>query len=182
MAASVDTIAAGGVVDQAIVDWFAAHRSSAVVSVARAVTYLGSSTAAVVSVALIGFLVTRSRRDLRQSLAVAATLVLGALAARQVTAGLKVFIERPRPQWPATTVGGYSFPSGHATAAGFVAVVAGSLLPGRWRWLSIPFAVAIPLTRLVLGVHYLSDVAAGLAVGAALAIVSVLMARRVTNR
>lgn len=67
---------------------------------------------------------------------------------------------------------GFSFPSGHAVA---VAVVYGGLaLLARSRRasaLAVVIAVVVSLTRVVLQVHYLVDVAAGLAVGTAYLIV-----------
>ena len=65
--------------------------------------------------------------------------------------------------------GSTSFPSGHALgAAAFWTAMAVLLLPlwGRWAW---ALAVGVPLlvaaTRVLLGVHYASDVVAGLLVG-----------------
>ena len=66
-----------------------------------------------------------------------------------------------------------SFPSGHsATAAAFYATAA--LLLGRWRTrparailagLAVAVAVAVAASRVLLDVHWLSDVIAGLALG-----------------
>ena len=63
---------------------------------------------------------------------------------------------------------GFGFPSGHAVSA--VVVYGGlALLVGGRRSAAAAAAlcVAIPLSRIALGVHYLVDIAAGLAVGAA---------------
>lgn len=59
-----------------------------------------------------------------------------------------------------------SFPSGHATTAGAVAVGVMLLLP-RWRMLCILFMVAIAAARVLLLRHYCADVMAGLYLGAA---------------
>ena len=59
-----------------------------------------------------------------------------------------------------------SFPSAHATST-----TAASILMGRATGLPLPALLVPPmaLSRLVLGVHYPSDVITGMAVGAAVA-------------
>ncbi len=61
-----------------------------------------------------------------------------------------------------------SFPSGHATTAGAL-IVAGALIFPRLRWAFVAFGLAIAFSRIVVGAHYPSDVAGGLAVGGAVA-------------
>jgi membrane-associated phospholipid phosphatase len=64
----------------------------------------------------------------------------------------------------------FSLPSDHATMAG--AVAAGLFLANR-RWGTIAAAAALLMafTRVYVGAHYLSDVLAGLALGAAVAVI-----------
>ena len=68
--------------------------------------------------------------------------------------------------------GGFSFPSGHATGATAVYGSLGLLLTigrRRWRYLLAGGAIGlISLSRLVLQVHYLRDVFAGMTLGAVL--------------
>ncbi len=59
-----------------------------------------------------------------------------------------------------------SFPSGHATTGGAIALVLALLFP-RWRWFFILAGLTIAISRPVLGVHFPSDVVAGFAFGAA---------------
>lgn len=62
-----------------------------------------------------------------------------------------------------------SFPSGHSTTMGalFMAVM---LLHRRAGWIMLPVSLLIALSRLVVGAHYLSDIAAGWLLGAWLAL------------
>lgn len=97
----------------------------------------------------------------------------------EVAPASKLLLERPRPSWadPITTVGATSFPSGHATAAataGVALMVVGlAVVHARDRRIAVLVAgvalvVAVAASRVFLGVHYLSDVAGGVALGTAL--------------
>jgi undecaprenyl-diphosphatase len=65
----------------------------------------------------------------------------------------------------------YSFPSGHALHAVSFTTLAVSHDP-TLALLLLPLALAIAASRVVLGLHYPTDVAAGAVIGAALAIAS----------
>ncbi|MFH8442895.1 phosphatase PAP2 family protein [Streptomyces sp. NPDC018026] len=85
--------------------------------------------------------------------------------AHVVSMGVKRVVRRPRPAHVVPlvrTAGRHSFPSSHATSAAAAAVVFGTL-GVRAAW---PLAAAVCASRLVVGVHYPSDVAAGAALGA----------------
>lgn len=96
---------------------------------------------------------------------------------------VKVAVGRPRPTFdePIATAFGKSFPSGHSMSSlicyGAVLLIVMPLIPHRWRRLSIAataFWVAlIGVSRLALGVHFISDVLGGYALGAAWLIGSV---------
>jgi membrane-associated phospholipid phosphatase len=70
-----------------------------------------------------------------------------------------------------------SFPSDHATGA-FAIAVAVLLISWRVGLGFLLFAAAIAVSRVIVGVHYPSDVLAGAAIGSACAIVVVLGLRR----
>lgn len=77
----------------------------------------------------------------------------------EVISGLHVLVDRTTD---------FSFPSDHATAAG--AVAAGLWLAHRrWGKVAAALAVLMAFTRVYVGAHYLSDVVAGLVLGAAVA-------------
>jgi len=62
----------------------------------------------------------------------------------------------------------YSFPSGHTLHAVSFTWQAGAHFP-ELLWVLVPLAALIGASRVVLGLHYPSDVLAGAAIGAALA-------------
>jgi undecaprenyl-diphosphatase len=87
---------------------------------------------------------------------------------------LKHWAKRPRPftadprihAWIAP-LDEYSFPSGHTLHAVSFGLVACAWYPFLC-WLLLPFAACVALSRVVLGVHYPSDVFAAACIGAAL--------------
>lgn len=88
-----------------------------------------------------------------------------------VDGALKAAIGRTRPaprrhRYPFRQPVSTSFPSGHASASAFALVVLGEDDP--WIALYLPLAVAVAWSRVHVGVHHLSDVLGGAAIGAAL--------------
>ena len=69
----------------------------------------------------------------------------------------------------------YSFPSGHTLHAVSFTTLGVSSFP-ELAWLLVPFAVLVAASRVVLGLHYPSDVAAGGVIGAALAMAGMYIA------
>ncbi|MBU6426453.1 MAG: bifunctional DedA family/phosphatase PAP2 family protein, partial [Rhodospirillales bacterium] len=87
----------------------------------------------------------------------------------------KLSLQQPRPEALYHGWNAYSFPSGHATASvalyGFLVVLICREVGGRIRLAvtlaAVLFVGAVAFSRLYLGVHWLSDVMAGLAFGIA---------------
>jgi undecaprenyl-diphosphatase len=68
----------------------------------------------------------------------------------------------------------YSFPSGHTLHAVSFTILAVHSFP-ELAWLLVPFATLIAASRVVLGLHYPSDVAAGALIGTGLATLSMVL-------
>lgn len=82
---------------------------------------------------------------------------------------LKQLIHRARPDgdWGGIYrhVDPHSFPSGHATRAAMLAVLALALGPDWFGWLIFVWAPLVCISRILTGVHYLSDILGGLVLG-----------------
>lgn len=121
--------------------------------------------------ALAIWLSARGRRRL------AAFVVVTVAVSPILNSLLKSAIDRARPavSEPVAHAGGYSFPSGHAqnatVAAGVLVVVFLPALRGRRRTAALIAApvwvLLVCFSRVGLGVHFVSDVVAGVVVGVA---------------
>ena len=101
-------------------------------------------------------------------------LLLGFFMERPLYAALKNLFRRNRPsvalELPGYITPGdrFSFPSGHTSAAFLVTTLAGCFHP----WLALPlliWASLVGMARVILGVHFPSDIVIGALMGAGLA-------------
>jgi membrane-associated phospholipid phosphatase len=142
---------------------------------ARVLSHFGEHSIGWIAVSALGAAIQPRRR--RAWLAVGG----GALIAHAVAVVIKRVVRRERPHHRAVAVNvgtpsRLSFPSAHATST-----TAASILLARTTGLPLPVVLVPPmaLSRLVLGVHYPSDVLAGVAVGAVVAKTVGIVADRV---
>jgi membrane protein DedA with SNARE-associated domain/membrane-associated phospholipid phosphatase len=159
--------------DLGVMRFSVAHRVGWATGVMKAVTWLGSNAVLIPLVFGIGAYVLVKSRDWRPFMLLAAALA-GSNAWDRI---FKSLVGRERPPTPIhlITVSGYSFPSGHATAAiavwGATAIVFSTGLKGArkaavWAGAGI-IATLVACSRVYLGVHWWTDVVAGLALGGA---------------
>jgi membrane-associated phospholipid phosphatase len=136
-----------------------------VLPASRALSHFGEHSAGWLAVSLLGAAVSPGRRR------VWLTAGAGAFVAHAAAVVIKRVVKRQRPDHPAIAVNvgtpsKLSFPSAHATST-----TAASILLARATGLPLPWILVPPmaLSRLVLGVHYPSDVLTGVVVGTAVA-------------
>ncbi len=156
--------------DLRVTTWLVASRSPALTFFMKAVTTLCSP----VVLLLVCLLLMAVYRTKHYSIPIAVNLMVSVTLNHSIK---NVFLrERPPLIFHAVTETGFSFPSGHAMAAGafygfLIYMVAQSDMPKRRKhWLIALITVLIgliALSRVYLGVHYLTDVTAGLAVSTA---------------
>lgn len=115
----------------------------------------------------------------------AAALVLLTTAAAQTlaTSGLKLLYARPRPTMfdHLDRITDLSFPSGHAAQNACLWLLIALLLDRRLLALGGPLILMIGVSRVVLGVHWPSDVLGGWLFGAACALIGADVARRLPD-
>ena len=159
--------------DVAVLQWMGRHHTNLLTQMATELTYLGTGSVVLTIVAVAALFLWHTEHKH------SARLLLAAVAGNILLNGmLKLVFSRPRPdvfEWQTHAVSS-SFPSGHAMSAtvcyGTVAYLVLRLQKHHWsRVLTGTCAVILILlicaTRLYLGVHYPSDVIAGILVGLA---------------
>lgn len=155
--------------DAAIVTWITENlRSPLLNPVMIFITYLGEKGIFWITIGLILCFTRRFRKHgilMLLSLAVGCILGEGILKnlfgrVRPVdTLGLQLLIEHP---------GGFSFPSGHSCSS-FNAAMCLHLTNRKWSIPSFAVAFLIAFSRVYHGVHYLTDILAGAALGVLMA-------------
>ena len=106
-------------------------------------------------------------------------LIIAILLTALVVFVVKLLVRRKRPEgeWGKfyRQTDPHSFPSGHSVRAMMLAVVVLGLGPLWLGLLLFPWAVLVGLARVAMGVHYLSDVLAGMLLGLLIGIVVLLV-------
>jgi membrane-associated phospholipid phosphatase len=148
--------------DRHLERWVVEHRVGFLNPVFEGLSYAGSYGALWLAIAIV-FALLRRRPEIFVSALVAD--VLGELS----TDALKAAIPRSRPHLhPLVSVPHtHSFPSGHAAISFACATVVGAAEP-RARLPLYVLAALVAWSRVYVGVHYPSDVAAGALIGIAL--------------
>lgn len=161
-------------IDRPVTAWVAGHRTEVLTVLARVLSAIGGAAMRIpITLAAAAVLAWRSR-SWRALWIVAATLA----GSQLLVHAIKPAVARPRPAavFALVTANGYSFPSGHTTSSlaafGILAWLTTRTVTAPAAHLLVwsgaaAAAAGVGLSRIWLGVHYLSDVLAGWALGAA---------------
>ena len=123
------------------------------------ITFLGHPIFWIVIAAWLFWLGKEKKSFMLMSIILVSSLVAGAL---------KVFIARPRPQGLLVLenqAGTFSMPSGHATLVGALFSFYEKRLRRKEKYFAGFLVLLVLVSRLYLGVHFVSDVFAGLLIG-----------------
>lgn len=172
-------------IDLSIARFVSHHRPSAVASVAKVLPTLGLGSFAVAVLATFAW---SHRNRLRAAVPSILAVALSVVGAYALSTALKEIFTRPRParSLAAFADTGFSFPSSHSTVgvAMLVALVpvASQTFEGRSlrlaRSVAVAVAIAMPASRVFLGVHWASDAVIGAALGATWGLLSYRLCRR----
>jgi membrane-associated phospholipid phosphatase len=156
--------------DQSVAEWGSTHGTTTTAHALKWVTQLGSTVVVTLALLIVATVDYLRRRNIGVFAFVAAVGV-GELVLNNL---LKLIVHRERPAVLHLVVAhGYSFPSGHTVAAASawsaIALVLGRDKPRIVRALlaggAALIAISVATSRALLGVHWLTDVIAGLAIG-----------------
>jgi undecaprenyl-diphosphatase len=165
--------------DRDIFAWVVEHRTPPLDWLFVALSAAG--TGGLLWIGLAALLAHLARRPVFSTVVITAATVWSA----DLLAGvLKRIVDRDRPyvllpeaepllRWDVSA----SFPSGHAATSAAGAVIVAYLI-GRRAWSLAVLAAAVSYSRVYIGVHYPLDVLVGAALGTAVALVAVVLVRR----
>lgn len=153
------------VIDQSVVDFMQSLHGNVLNAIMRVFTYLGESGFIWIALAIALICIPKTRR---LGIFLALTLVAEYLFNDMI---IKHLVARERPFTTLENIDtvikhphGYSFPSGHSSAA-FSSATAIFMHKKRWGIAAFVLATLIALSRVYFCVHYVTDVLAGALVG-----------------
>jgi membrane-associated phospholipid phosphatase len=144
----------------------AGDRAAVGLSIAATLALIGGTLVTSLLTATLALLLLVLRRW-RAAIALAVTVSVAAGASSLI----KLLIDRARPSAGVDQLVTFSYPSGHTTSAAAVVIALAIALPRVWSWaLAVAWIAVMAWSRTYLGVHWLTDVAAGAVLGISVAL------------
>lgn len=173
--------------DEAVFHFLADNLSPGLLEVTKFFTFFGKPHFLIPAyLLLIIYFFLRNKKNYAYEV-----LIMGA-SSTLLLFGLKKVFQRRRPHMPIFEhLPGYSFPSGHALlsfvfCSVLIYLIWSNRLAAVWKWtaaiLLVVFSLIIGISRIILRVHYASDVLAGFCLGYVWVIFALWVQRRYLNR
>lgn len=174
-------------IDLAVTEFIGKEASPQRIKIMEVLTFFGSSL-----FLFPAYLVLAGYFLVRKKFSAAIHIAVIGISSFLLLHALKRLFQRPRPDLPLIqSLKTFSFPSGHALSSFVFCSILGYLvlqsnLSKIWKWILIIllfiFSVSIGLSRIVLQVHYATDVIAGFCLGIFWVIVSFYIMNKVYPR
>jgi membrane-associated phospholipid phosphatase len=173
--------------DNRVFAFFASFSSAGLIRVMQFFTFFGSSTFLLPAyVILVSYFVVKKKYRYGLHISIVA------LSSTALMFALKNIMRRHRPDLPIIKgITNYSFPSGHALSAFifcgiFIYIIWHGALQPLYKWLAaallLCFAVTVGVSRIVLRVHYATDVIASFCLGIIWAVMSLWILRKISRK
>lgn len=156
--------------DQSAAEWGAEHGTETSTRILDLITQLGGTGWLLIIMGLLGGVQSYRHRNL----AIIGYLITVGLGVSLLNNGLKRLVERERPSvMPLSEASSWSFPSGHAAASAACWAAIALVTARHWgrrgrtgaALAAMLITIAVAVSRVLLGVHWVTDVIAGVAVG-----------------
>lgn len=172
--------------DTSVFNFFASFTDHQLVQIMKFLTFFGTIQFLLPAYAIIVvyFIIKKQYRR-------AIDISIVAISSSVFMFGLKDFFHRERPELPIIRSFTYSFPSGHALCSFIfcsvlIYLIDDSGLRYLWKWvfsiLLLLFSFTIGISRIILKMHYATDVIAGFCLGIVWVILSFWILKRVNYR
>jgi membrane-associated phospholipid phosphatase len=175
------------VFDQQVISFFSLHRTPGLIRIMEWITVFGSINFLVPAYILIAIYLVRKRQRFT-----AISIIILAVTSTLTMFWLKVYFHRERPNLPIIKgITNFSFPSGHSLSSFiFCSVLIYLVWRGNLRkiWkvvliaLLLGLALITGISRIVLNVHYATDVIGGFSLGIIWVLVSFYSFRKIHRR
>jgi len=172
------------VFDKNVISFFSAHSPGTLITLMKRITFFGSTTFLFPAyIILVAWQISKKKFQYAIDIGVIA------LSSTAMMFALKAFFHRQRPRLPIIKgITGYSFPSGHALSSFIFCTILiylawKSPLPPARKYFLMLFLflcpVAIGLSRIILNVHYATDVIGGFCLAIVWVIVSFAILKKI---
>ncbi len=172
------------VFDNRVIQFFSAYTSPGLISLMEKITFFGSSTFLFPAyIIVIAYCIYKNKQQY------AADIAVIAITSTAMMFALKQFFHRHRPPLPIIKgIAGYSFPSGHSLSSFIFCMILIYLtwkgaIPLIWKLVVIVLLffcpLAIGLSRIILEVHYATDVIGGFCLAIVWVILSFFLFKKI---